>query len=193
MQPSKYDAVKRKYEETHHIDMLKRKVGGLVEEEVHNDRTGQVARCEDKAVPELDILDDERGEECEEEVPYPVRARSEGRLIRPCTRRERLARENPDTGCPRHGIAQDEQTRRDDHEVANALVADGILRGTGSGEDEEPCGLPHTAQDERPPPAEMLHNVDAAECAAEVNTTENDLGDEGVRDADGLEDRRAVL
>ena len=94
---------------------------------------------------------------------------------------------------PGHGVAEDEETGGDDHELADAGVRRRVLGGTCSREDEEPRGLPDTANDEGATTAEVLHDVDAAERAAKVDGAEDDLGDIRVGDADGLEDRGTVL
>jgi hypothetical protein len=73
------------------------------------------------------------------------------------------------------------------------LVLRRILRGPDRRKDEQPSALPQTADDKRPAAAKVLHNVEAAECADEVDRAEDDLGDEAVGDADGLEDRSAIV
>ena len=80
----------------HHVDALEREVRGLIEEEVDDDRAGEVARGEDEAVAVADRLGDEGREEREEEVPRPVARRRERRLARTYACRERLADQDPD-------------------------------------------------------------------------------------------------
>jgi hypothetical protein len=41
----------------------------LAEEEVGNERACEVASCEDIAIAIIDVVGDEAGEECDEEVP----------------------------------------------------------------------------------------------------------------------------
>ena len=178
---------------TYHVNALKRKVGRLVQEEVDNDGTRQVARREDETVTELDGTGDERREEGNEEVPEPVAGGGNGGLLGTRARGEGLTDENPDTGRPGHGVAENEQTCRHNHELADALVRGRVLSSTGGGEDEQPNGLPDTAEDKRDTTSEGLHDVETAERAAEVDSTENDLRDEGIVDTDRLEDRCAVL
>ena len=81
---------------THHVDALERQIRGLVQEEVHDHRTGEVARREDEPVAELDRADDERREEREEEVPQPVGRGCERGLACARARWERLADQDPD-------------------------------------------------------------------------------------------------
>ena len=81
----------------HHVDALEREVRGLIEEEVDDDRAGEVARGEDEPVPEGDRLDDEGREEREEEVPEPVARRRQRGLPGARAGRERLTDEDPDT------------------------------------------------------------------------------------------------
>ena len=120
----------------HHVDALEREVRGLVEEEVDNNRAGEVARGEDEPVPEGDRLDDEGREEREEEVPEPVARRRERGLPGARACRERLADEDPDASVveerllsmvpialparadlrsPCHGVTENEETCRNDH------------------------------------------------------------------------------
>ena len=117
----------------HLIDLLEREVRGFVQEEVHDDSTGEVARGEDEAVSVLDGFDDEGREEREEEVPKPIGCRRECGLASASACREGLADEDPDTtaeSCeytkdegasamdlrsPGHSIAQNEQASRNDH------------------------------------------------------------------------------
>ena len=80
----------------HHVDGLEGEVRGLVEEEVDDDRAGEVARGEDEAVAVADRLGDEGREEREEEVPRPVARRRERRLASTYACRERLADQDPD-------------------------------------------------------------------------------------------------
>lgn len=98
---------------------------------------------------------------------------------------------------------------------SDALVRRRVPRRTSRSVDEEPCALPEAAlsaeeeedqnkaagekarrsathDDERPATAEALHNVQTEEGAAKVDGAEDDLRDEGVDGADGLEDGRAI-
>ena len=59
--------------------------------------------------------------------------------------------------------------------LANTLVGRRILCGTRGGEDEEPHGLPYTANNEWHATTEPFHNVEAEERATEVDSTENNL------------------
>lgn len=81
----------------HHVDALQRQVRGLVQEEVDDDRAGEVARREDEPVAVLDRGDDEGGEEREEEVPQPVARGGERSLAGARARGEGFTDENPDT------------------------------------------------------------------------------------------------
>ena len=95
---------------------------------------------------------------------------------------------------------------------ADALISTRVPCGTSSGEYEEPCGLPQTADDERHTTSELqavcqtrsslkyiveftnlLHDIHATKRAAKVDSTEDDLCHERVLDSYGLEDGRAIL
>jgi hypothetical protein len=76
---------------------------------------------------------------------------------------------------------------------AGGLVVRDVPSDAYACEDKEPEGHPEPAEDERPTPTELLHDVQTAERRYEVDRAEDDLSDERVGDADRLEDRRAVV
>jgi len=52
----------------HHVDVLERKVRRFVQEEEDNDSSSQVTSGENESVRVVDLLSDERSEECEKEI-----------------------------------------------------------------------------------------------------------------------------
>lgn len=95
-----------------------------------------------------DSLRDKRREEREQKIKQPIARGRQGPLLRPCLCREQLAGEDPRARSPCHRVPENEQARADDHELPCAGVGDGVADGACDGEDEQPCGLPDTADDE---------------------------------------------
>lgn len=76
---------------------------------------------------------------------------------------------------------------------ADALIISRVLGSTGRSEDEEPCRLPDTTNDQGHTTTELLHNVQTTEGAPKVNGAKDDLGDEGILNTNGLEDGSTVV
>ncbi|KAI3483055.1 hypothetical protein L1887_54076 [Cichorium endivia] len=158
----------------HGIDVLESEVGGFVDKEVGDERVGQVASGEDKAVG--------KG--------------GERRLLGTGAVAEALADPDPDTGSPGGGVSENEEARRDDEQVADALgdlVGLGTTDDTGDGKDEEPERLPSSTVDQRPASTEALEDVETEESAGKVDGAEDDLSDERVAQADRGEDGSAKV
>lgn len=105
----------------HGVDLLETAALTLAQEEVHDDGAGETAPCEDVAVLVVDAGSDEGGEEGEEEVPHPVAGGGQGHALGSIAGRVDLANDGPDYGAPGGGKRGDEETRDDDHAVADAL------------------------------------------------------------------------
>lgn len=113
---------------------------------------------------------------------------------------------------PSHSITPDEHTRRKNHNCENPSISTShtldfieqltlpnlrirrrVLDRPRNGKREQPCALPTAAKDKWQPASIALHDVQAAKRANEVHRSEDDLGDVRVGEADGLEDRCAVV
>ena len=94
-------------------------------------------------------------------------------------------------------VAENEEAGRDNHKLADAFIVLGVTCRARRSEHEQPRRLPQSADDERDTTpvlrtwsasfhdrlesqAHLLHDVHAAECASEVDGTEDDLGHERV-------------
>lgn len=61
--------------DVHGVDLFERSALALHDEEIDQEHSDQVAAGEDVAVQEINVAGDEWREECDEEVPEPVRGR----------------------------------------------------------------------------------------------------------------------
>ena len=84
----------------HGVDFLEGATLGLVDEEEHDEDTGQAAAGEDVAVGEVNGTGDERGEEGDEEVPGPVGGGSNTNARGTVTRRIHFRAYGPDNRAP---------------------------------------------------------------------------------------------
>jgi len=130
-------------------------------------------------------------------------------LLLPRACREGLASQDPDTRSPSRGVAEDEETCRDDQEITGTLFR-GITGDTDGGVGEQPSGLPDTTNDEWPAATKAFHHLepvsdsmlkdeqgnphpDTEEGAAEVDTAEDELRLERILQADVDEDGSSVI
>lgn len=109
-------------------------------------------------------------------------------------------------------VREDEETSRNDHDCTDRFVLFWVLGGTDTGEDEQPCRLPDTSNDQglkqgasqhasaceiagvdtNPSSAKPPHDPDSDERAAKVDSSQDNLRNERVLDSDRLEDCCAV-
>ena len=181
----------------HLIDLLQRPPLALNHREEDHDARDGIAGREDVPVAEIDVPDDERREEGQHEVPEPVRGGGERHGFRAVARGVELAGDGPDHGAPGGGEAEDEEGGEDDHGFAGGRGAAGVGAVEGEvpdgGEDQEADEHPGGARHEGLAAAVVLDDVEPIEGGAEVDAVEDHLRHEGIVDADGGEDRGAVV
>lgn len=181
----------------HGVDLLQRPPLRLADEEEHNQHGGEIAPGKDISVLELDVPDDERGEERDEEIPGPVGRGDQCHAAGAVVGREQLADDAPDDGAPCGGVEGDEEAGEHDHGRAGGGGGDGVgiveRKGADGGEDQEIDCHADTADDQSPATAEALHDVETKESHAEVDAAEDHGCYEAVADAGSVEDGGSVV
>lgn len=184
-------------QDVHRIDLLQRPPMALAHEEVHDNRTGEATRREDVSVAVVNGPRDVRSEEGNEKIPHPIGAGCEGHALCSVARWVDLADYGPYDWAPGHGEAGDEEAREYDHGVSDAgavLRIDRVESEVAEGcKNHEAHEHPEPTGYERRTSAKLFDNVQAGECASEVDGAEDNRRDVGVGQTDRLEDGCAVV
>lgn len=73
-------------DDVHGVDLFERSALAFHDEEVDQEHGDQIAACEDVAVQEINVTGDEWREECDEEVPEPIRGCGQSHAFRSVSR-----------------------------------------------------------------------------------------------------------
>lgn len=122
---------------------------------------------------------------------HPVGRSTKRNASTPVPARVDLTRNSPSHRAPRTRKSRNEETRKDNHHISNrlAIAAFAVIEGEVSErrEDQKANEHPGCSQSETLPSTELLDHVEAGECGDNVDGAEDDLGNEGVAEADGRE------
>ena len=176
----------------HRVDLFKRSVLGLDHEE--EDETGEeeTAEAKHEAVEVVDLVRDECRAERDQEVEQPVASSGQSHARGAVAGWVDFGDDGPDEGTPGGGEGDDEEAGEDNKDVAGGFVAvEGEMAHEGV--DHEADEGPEGADDQCPAAGALLHDVKAAEGAADVDGAEDDLGDVGIAETDLVEDSCAVV
>lgn len=182
-------------QDVHGVNLLKGATLGLVDEEEDNQDGSETAGSKDVSVAVVNGAGDEGGEEGDEEVPGPVGGGGDSHAGSTVAEGVHLTTDSPDNGTPGGSETNNEEAGEDDHDNTGGVVARGDVedlvtnRSPDQEADEHPGGTDHQTVTA----TVVLNDVQTGEGHTEVDSTQNDGGDEGVADTNTVEDGGTVV
>ena len=181
----------------HSVDLLKRTILRLDDEEVGDKEESSSAAAENKTVKVVNLVRDEGGEEGDEEVEQPVGGGSQGDASRAVTGRVQLCSNGPNDWSPGCGEGGDEKTGEGNHDLSGCrgrgwiIAAEAVL--ADEGEDEETHSHPGGAGHESWATTKGLDDPETGDGTGDVDRTKNNRGDVRVVNPSSQENGRAVV
>lgn len=180
-------------EQIHGVNLLKRTVLGLNDEEVDDEDEGKATAAEDKTVEVPNVTDNELGEEGDEEVQEPVGCGGEGHARGSVSGGVELSNDGPDERTPCACKGDDEEAGEDDEDVSGGLVRCWIDKVADEGVDHEASKANGSTPHERLAATTLGSNVETEESTTNVDRVKDDLGNVGVAETGCGEDGRSVV
>jgi len=126
-------------------------------------------------------------------IAKPVTGGSDRGLLRTSTERKGLSYDDPSHGTPGTGERRNKHARADNENDTDSAVVNRVNSCTDRGKDAQPSSLPDGSDEQRPTTSKSLDEPETRESSGNVDSTQDELGLNGVLDSSRLEDGSSIV